>query len=134
MAGFQVSIYGRFWVSTEVLHALESHEALELLADLKAKELQHCTLQLWIPDKLSEEGIYVGAREHGVALTDLPLSASGNDLLKTVRAGCNQTADFDALSAIASGFWPMILTACRHYRFPVPPQFWINMVDPSPGT
>jgi hypothetical protein len=114
------------------LSALEDHEALKQLVDLQAGELQHCTLQLWMPDKSSEEGIYVGTHDHGVALCDLPLSGTGSELLKTVREACNQSKDFGELSAIATGFWPMILTACRHYRLPVPPQFWINMVDALP--
>jgi len=116
------------------LSALNNQEALEQLVALKAKELEHCTLQLWIPDKSSEDGIYVGSHDHGIALCDLPISATGNELLKTVRDACNESKDFERLSAIVTGFWPMILTACRHYRFPIPPQFWINMVDPSPGS
>jgi hypothetical protein len=116
------------------LSTLNNREALETLVDLKAKELQHCTLQLWIPDESSEEGIYLGAHAHGVALCDLPLSATGNELLKTVKDACNQSNDFEGLSAIAMGYWPMILTACRHFRLPVPPQFWIKMVDSSPNS
>jgi hypothetical protein len=114
------------------LSALKNHEALQQLVDLRTKELQHCTLQLWIPDESSEDGIYVGDRDHGIALCDLPLSATGEELLKTVRDACKQSRDFDSLSAMATGYWPMILTACRHYRFPVPPQFWIDMVYPRP--
>jgi hypothetical protein len=117
---------------TAFLSALNSREALEQLVELKAKELRHCTLQLWIPDKSSEDGIYIGTHDHGVALCDLPLSATGNELIKTVRDACDRSDDFDSLSAIATGYWPMILTACRHHRLPVPPQFWINMVDPPP--
>ena len=114
------------------LSALDNHGALKQLVDLMAGELQHCTLQLWMPDMSSEDGIYIGARDHGVALSDLPLSITGREFLKTVRDACNQSRDFNELSAIATGFWPMILTACRHHRLPVPPQFWIDMVDPLP--
>ena len=110
------------------LSALGDTEALEQLVDLKAKELEHCTLQLWMPDKESEGGIYRGARDHGSALCDLPLSATGTELIKIVSDACSQSKDFDGLSAIATGYWPIVLTACRHYRLPVPPQFWIKMV------
>ena len=85
-----------------------------------------------MPDKSSEDGIYLGTHDHGVALCDLPLSATGNELLKIVRDACNQSRDFDDLSAISTDYWPMILTACRHHRLPVPPQFWIKMVAPTP--
>ncbi len=114
------------------LSALSDQVALEHLANLLTKELKHCTLQLWMPDQSSEDGIYIGAHNHGLALCDLPLSATGKELLKTVRDAYDQSNDFDALSAIATGYWPMILTACRHYRLPVPPQFWIKMVEPLP--
>ncbi len=110
------------------LAALNNHEALKQLVDLKAEELQHCTLQLWMPDKSSEDAIYVGGLNHGMALGDLPLT--DNELFKTLRLACDESKDFDNLSAISRGYWPIILTACRHYRLPVPPQFWINMVDP----
>lgn len=113
------------------LSALGNHEALMQLVKLKAKELQHCTLQLWLPDKSSEDCIYLGSHDHGVALSDVPLSATGNELVAVIASACKETEGFSNLSAIATGFWPIILTACRHYRLPVPPQLWIDMViDP----
>ena len=54
--------------------------------------------------------------------------ATGSELLTTVNAACKASKDFDNLSAIKAGFWPIILTACRHFRLPVPPQFWIKYV------
>jgi hypothetical protein len=116
------------------LSAFDDHEALEKLVELKREELQHCTLQLWIPDKSSEEGFCAGTHDHGVALCDLPLSTTGIELLKTVKDACEGSKDFDSLSAVATGFWPIILTASRHYKLPVPPQFWISMVDSSTQT
>ena len=114
------------------LSALESHEALEKLVDLKAKELEHCTLQLWLPDNSSEDHFYKGARDHGVTLSDVPLSRTGNELVSLVKNACDQTEGYSTLSAIVTGYWPIIITACRHYRLPVPPQMWIDMVhDPS---
>jgi hypothetical protein len=115
------------------LAGLDDQEALEKLVSLKREELQHCTLQLWIPDASSEDAFYTGQHDHGVALCDLPLSATGNELLTTVNEACKASQDFDSLSAIRAGFWPIILTACRHFRLPVPPQFWISMVT-SPST
>jgi hypothetical protein len=115
------------------LSALNDREALETLVALKNDELQHCTLQLWIPDTSSEKGFCLGNHDHGVALCDLPLSATGTELVTTVNDACKASKDFDSLSAMRTGFWPMILTACRHFRLPVPPQFWINMVGAPPN-
>jgi hypothetical protein len=112
------------------LSGLSNCQALETLTALKATELQHCTLQLWMPDQGSEDGIYVGTNDHGLAVCDLPLSPTGSELLATIGDACNRSQDFKALSAMAAGYLPIILTACRHHRFPVPPQFWIRIVDP----
>ena len=114
------------------LSALESHEALEKLVDLKAKELEHCTLQLWLPDNSSEDCFYKGVRDHGVTLSDVPLSRTGKELVGLVKNACDQTEGYSTLSAVMTGYWPVIITACRHYRLPIPPQMWIDMVhDPS---
>jgi hypothetical protein len=87
------------------LSALNDRDALETLVALKKDELQHCTLQLWIPDKSSEEGFYLATHDHGVALCDLPLSATGGELLKIVKNACETSKDFSSLSAIRTGFW-----------------------------
>jgi hypothetical protein len=116
------------------LSALNDREALGKLVALKKEELAHCTLQLWLPDESSEEGLYLGRLDHGVALCDLPLSTTGDELLRILSDACETSKDFDRLSAIGSGFWPIVLTACRHYRLPVPPQFWIDMVVPKSAT
>ena len=98
--------------------------------DLKAKELQHCTLQLWIPDDSSEVGLYVGSDEHGIALCDLPLTGDGQEQIDMLDAAFKQEGAFDKLSAIAMGYWPIVLAACHHHRLPVPPQFWRPIVAP----
>jgi hypothetical protein len=114
------------------LSALGQTEPLASLVRLKSKELKHCTLQLWMPDAATEDHMYIGARDHGMALCDLPLTASGEELISTIRKACDDSKDFGALSAIGVGCWPILLTACRHYRFPVPPQFWINLIRDPP--
>jgi hypothetical protein len=112
------------------LAALGDEDALRVLSDIKSNELKLCTLQLWLPDESSEDQLYVGRREHGVSLCDLPLSPSGRDLLEAIAEGCSANSSFDELSANRANYWPLVLMACRHYRLPVPPQFWINNLVP----
>ncbi len=115
------------------LACFEDQRALTQLAGLMGKELRHCTLQLWMPDAASEHEFYIGSQGHGLALHDLPLSATGAELIRIVRRACtHKAAFFSGLSAIAEGYSPIILTACRHHRLPVPPQYWIDIVDPPP--
>jgi hypothetical protein len=112
------------------LTALKDKEALTRLVQLKAKALEHCTLQLWIPEPISENHIYLNDDVHGMTLCDLPVTQDGQALLRTIADACSQAKGFEELSANKSGYWPVILTACRHYRLPVPPQFWIAMIRP----
>jgi hypothetical protein len=113
------------------LAALQDAEALKVLTELKSSLLSHCTLQLWMPDESSEDLLYVGRTDHGIALTDMPLTESGVELLETIKEACEKVGSFVKLSAHRTRYWPIILTACRHYRLPVPPQFWIQLLLPA---
>jgi hypothetical protein len=108
------------------LAAFKDCGSLDRLAALKAGDLQDCTLQFWLPDKESEDHLYLNDEMHGLALADLPFGGNGSELLQTIVEACDSNDGFDALSANPSGHWPVVLTACRHYRLPVPPQFWIG--------
>ena len=110
--------------------ALNDLESVALLEELIAGPLAHCTLQLWLPGKDSEKHIYLNDAVHGEALTNVPVSGSGKDLLKILATACKSADGFNNLSAIKSGYFPLILTACRHYRLPVPPPFWIPLLVP----
>jgi hypothetical protein len=108
--------------------ALKDLESIASLEELIAGPLVHCTLQLWLPDEDSEKHIYINDAVHGAALADLPVSSSGQDLLKVLAAACKSADGFNNLSAIKSGYFPLIVTACRHYRLSVPPPFWISLL------
>jgi hypothetical protein len=115
------------------LAAFKDQKVVDRLVALKVGALQHCTLQLWLPEKDSEDHIYLNDDMHGAALADLPLSGDGTDLLKTIAEACESSEGLTSLSAYSSSYWPVILTACRHYRLPIPPQFWMGaLVPPSP--
>jgi hypothetical protein len=114
------------------LAAFKDRSVLETLTELKASHLQNCTLQLWLPEKESENHLYLNDEMHGVVLTDLPLENDGAELLQTIVEACDANDGFAALSANLSGYWPVVLTACRYYRLPIPPQFWITaLVAPT---
>ena len=107
-----------------LLDRLHLFEARGLLASCIKSELSHSTQQIWVPDENTDEMLWTGGKDHGVAITGIPLcddparySAFLNNLIK------DQSA-FNDLSTTKSGFWPILLMACRHYRLPVPPQLW----------
>ena len=103
------------------------------LARLTVDKLAHCTMQTWTPGKDTEQHLYVNSNVHGLAITDLPIKEGGVDLVETVIDGCQEGA-FDSLSAIKTSEWPIVLTACRHWRLPVPPDFYVHaMTQDSDG-
>jgi hypothetical protein len=110
--------------------ALNDLKSIASLAELKSGPLAHCTLQLWLPDDVSEQHLYLNDAVHGAALAELPITNGGQDLLK-VLAEARNADSFQSLSAVQSGYLPLVLTACRHYRLPIPHPFWISLLVPS---
>lgn len=113
------------------LTAFDERASLETLESLANSVLNHCTLQLWLPDNSTEEALYNGGHGHGVALCDLPIVADGENLLKVIADACKKENACEGLSAMTTGYWPIVLLACRHYRHPVPPHFWIDGLKPK---
>jgi hypothetical protein len=108
--------------------AIDSAAVVEQLAEFKAKDLGHCTFQTWLPDEDSEALIYVGGKNHGAALTGIPVEAGTSATLEFIFAECAANPHFDKLSSITLGHWPVLLTACRHHRLPIPPHLWRDML------
>lgn len=96
------------------------------LSKLAVNKLSHCNMQLWTPDKSSEEHFYVNTEQHGVAISDLPLTEDGIDLVKTISAACDREKSVEELSVMKVGLELIALMACRHWRLPIPPVFWIS--------
>ena len=113
------------------LAAFGDQESLKGLAGLKVGALSHCTLQFWMPEAVSEKHFYLNDAVHGVALSDVPLTEDGQDMLKILVKAVAESNGFFGLSAFKSGYFPVLLTACRHYRLPLPPQFWIGLLAPQ---
>lgn len=80
--------------------------------------LTHSTLQYWYPNQLSEQVMYSNADLHGSATTDFPMN--GNLALKHITQECGNADSFKEMSAVTKGMAPLVLTACRCYRYPVP--------------
>jgi len=101
----------------------------------KREELQHCNFQYWYPDDSSENHIYVNDAIHGATLSGINVEVAPRDLLSQIFDECENMRQYWELSAVKHGFWPLVLTACRHYRLPVPlhlfQQYWTLTKDTS---
>ena len=84
-----------------------------------------------MPDETSDAHLYVGDAIHGRAVCDLPLTEGPREFLSTLAKVARNNPAFDGLSANTKGFWPLILVACKHYRLPIPPAFWIEAIYPN---
>jgi len=107
------------------LYGTNMHADYERLERVVREKLSHCTMQLWIPDKASEDHLYLGDEAHGRALSDLSLHNGGQALIEDIEGCCRENNGFESLTAIATGYWPVAIIACRHHGLPIPPQFWI---------
>lgn len=113
------------------LHAFGDDEAVEALAKLQRDKLDHSTWQLWLPDEDTEQGLYSGEDPGGHSLNDLSLQEGGGQLLEIIAAACKEGEGLRVLTACATGYWPIVLVACRHHHLPVPPGFWIDVLIPE---
>jgi len=93
-------------------------ETATRLEDFSKEDLKHCTLQYWYPNEASEEHLFSGTDQHGVATTDFPIN--GKAAVEHVEEECKHSNVFWELSAVKQGYLPLVLMACRYYRYPVP--------------
>lgn len=98
------------------------------LAAFKAKQLGHCNFQTWLPDEDSEDNLYLGRDNHGAVLTGIPVTRGARDALDFVITEATTNTHYYQLSAVRLGHWPLVLMACRAYRYPVPPQVWRDLL------
>ncbi|MCE0556701.1 hypothetical protein [Motilimonas sp. E26] len=90
-------------------------------------KLAHSTLQYWYPNQSSEQYMYSNSETHGSASTDFPMDRSAT--LEHIKQECGNADSFRNMSAVTTGKAPLILTACRSYRYPVPLHYledWIT--------
>ena len=97
---------------------------LNELADFTSGPYRHSNLQLWYPGDDTEEHMYRGSADHGLAATNIRIPRSCEDMVSPIRKECTSSSAFRSLSAIERGPWPIVIMASRHHRIPVPPHFW----------
>jgi hypothetical protein len=99
-------------------------------AGFAERSLKHCTMQAWLPGETSEEMFYRDISRHGLALTDIPVTADGAAAIKMLNAEVSGDGHLMTLSAVKYGHWPILVMACRHFRIPLPPHLWLPLLSP----
>ncbi len=96
----------------------DTPDLAEILEEFCDKNLKHCTLQYCYPNEISEDYLFSGANQHGVATTNFPIN--GKLARKHVEEECKHSNFFWGLTAVKQGYMPLVLVACRYYRYPIP--------------
>lgn len=92
-------------------------------------KLTHSTLQYWYPNQSSEQDMYSNSSTHGSASTNFPMN--GSAALEHIKQECVNADSFKSMSAAIKGKAPLVLTACRCYRYPVPFHYLEDMLNES---
>ncbi|MFA9394747.1 MAG: hypothetical protein ACERJ1_08535 [Halodesulfovibrio sp.] len=96
----------------------KADRAGQLLEDFANDNLAHSTLQYWYPNESTEQEFYTNKKTHGVATTGFPMNPL--KAIEHVVDECKQSDFFWQLSAVKKGYLPLVLLACRYYRYPMP--------------
>ena len=92
-------------------------------------KIPKCTHQAWFPDEDTDDLIWTGGTDHGICVTDLSPTNGIDSLIEVLNHALETCKAVYDVSAVEFGLTPMFLTACRHYRMPIPPQFWFLQLE-----
>ena len=102
-------------------------DANDGLAACIEQRLPHTTQQVWVPDEHTEDRIWRGeGQDSGLGVTRREECKKPEDYTALVEKSRVDYDAYDTLSTTTSGYWPVLLMACRHYRLPVPPHIWFG--------
>ncbi|MGJ8629029.1 MAG: hypothetical protein ACSHXB_18870 [Sulfitobacter sp.] len=93
--------------------------------DRLAEFIPNSTHQAWLPDEETDKLVWKGDTYHGVCVTDLSPQKGFEQVAETINLAIENCTDINEISAVKSGLGMLLLTACRHYRLPIPPHYWL---------
>ena len=109
-----------------IASAIGDQDLYTMIENLTGEHLKHCSFQLWFPDEVSEQHLYLKDALHGGCLPDIFQGQNQQEFLGLVKQEIKEFPHFSELSAIKYGLYPLVLVVCRHHRLPVPPQFFME--------
>ena len=97
---------------------------LHVLADFAAGPYEHSNLQLWYPGADTEDHLYRGDANHGLSASNITIARTCEEMVAPIKSECTRSTAYYSLSARQHGLWPILVSASRHHRYPVPPHLW----------
>ncbi len=102
-----------------------SNIQIDHFTDCLGAKIPNCTHQAWFPDKKTDQMIWRGEIDHGIAVINLSPRIGKENFVKNLNDSIKHCREIEDISAIQRRLIPLLLSACRHYRVPVPPRLWI---------
>lgn len=107
------------------------------LQQVQGKTFEGVCMQLWYPDELTESIVYREPAQYESGVTEAPIVFPPEvaDLIsrETKKREAKAIIELETFSAIQQGMFALIMMACRHFRTPFPPQFWIPIIASRPN-
>lgn len=107
------------------LRMLGDNKRAEQLRKYLSENAPHMTHQIWLPDSQSDTVFWYGDRSHGLSVPGLPINESLEESFKLINEAIIKHPLHSRISAFNINLGAVFLTACRHYRMPIPPHVWI---------
>ncbi|WP_193668246.1 hypothetical protein [Paracoccus kondratievae] len=98
---------------------------IDVFSGRLSQMIPDCTHQAWFPDAETDQKIWRGDTYHGICVTGLSPSRGYEKIADTLNLAIKECVAIFEMTAIKRGLVPLFLTACRHYRLPIPPTLWI---------
>ena len=113
--------------------AIFGHEELyHSLQSVPSDVFDDVCLQLWYPDEETDASLYREPAQCESGTTEAPIffPATIQELVQANRDLLAQKTlpDLSFVSAVRYGLFGLVLIACRHFRTPFPPQFWLPLL------
>jgi hemoglobin-like flavoprotein len=108
------------------IHRLGDETATTEYVERLTELLPNCTHQAWLPDEETDKRLWLGDTYHGICVTDVAPSQGFKKVAEVIDSAMENCLNLNEVSAVKSGLVVLFLAACRHYRMPIPPQFWFT--------
>lgn len=107
-----------------IQHTTNDKQHIEEFVNRLNLKIPNCNHQAWFPDETSDNLIWHGNTYHGVCISGLSPENGIEAVSEKLNSAIQACTAINEISAVKVGLTPLLLTALRHYRLPIPPNFW----------
>ncbi len=110
---------------------LELKESYSLIKNIVDNVFKNTTLQIWYPDKYTDEFMYKCNAAYESGIIDAPMSIPDTieDMKSMMESVKKSTINFEDLSSVKYGFPTLPILSSRHYRMPFLPFYWQQFIQ-----